>query len=88
MPISPIRSIETRQIHPGHQVDHKPRQMIRRQPIPDVRRQQKSLLTPTLNEVLRHTRIPPAEPDGTPLRDSLRAEQGCDQAEGRVPSPL
>ena len=35
----------SREIHLLHRSDHKPRQMIRRQPIPQRRRQQKHLLT-------------------------------------------
>ena len=65
MTVSPIRPIERRQIHLPHGVHHKPRQMIRRQPIPHVRRQQKPLLTTTLKEVLRHTEIVLNVPDGT-----------------------
>src|SRR5262249_7930827 len=48
-------------------VDHEPRQMIRRNPIPDIRRQQKPLLTTPLNEVLRHTGIVITAPDRTPF---------------------
>jgi len=39
---------------PADRVDHEPRQMILRQPIPQRRRQQKRLLTMTINEVLSH----------------------------------
>jgi hypothetical protein len=49
--------------------------MIRRQPVPDIRRQQEPLLTITTNEVLRHPGIAPLGPDGTPLRDSLRGKE-------------
>ena len=65
--IRPISAIERRQIHPTHDVDHEPRQMILRQPLPHVRRQQKPLVTTTLNKVLRHTRIVLKEPDGNPF---------------------
>jgi hypothetical protein len=44
MTVSPIIGVERRQIHLRHGVNHKPRQMIRRQPIPDIRRQQEPLL--------------------------------------------
>ena len=70
--IRPIRTIKRRQIQLRHRIDHEPRQMIRRQPIPDVRRQQEPLLPMTFNEVLRHTGIVLNVPDdGTPLRDSV-----------------
>ena len=71
MTISPVGGIERRQIHVGHGVDHKPRQMIGGQPLPHIRRQQKALLTPAFYEVLRHTGIPLTGADGPPLRDSL-----------------
>jgi hypothetical protein len=63
MTIGPISAIERRQIHLGHRVDHKPRQMIGRQPLPHVRRQQKSLLTATFDEILRHPGMLLARPD-------------------------
>ena len=75
MTVNPIGGIERRKIHLLDRVDHKLRQMIRRKPIPHVRRKQKSLLTPTLNEVLRHTGIVLNSADGPPLRNSLRPQQ-------------
>src|SRR5215207_4660022 len=71
MTIGPIGGRERRQIHLGHGVDHKPRQVVARQPLPHVRRQQKPLLTATLDEVLRHAGMLPARPDGPRLCDSL-----------------
>jgi hypothetical protein len=56
MTIGPIGRIEPRQVHLGHRLDHKPRQMIGRQPLPHIRRQQEPLPTTTLNEVLAHGR--------------------------------
>jgi hypothetical protein len=44
-----------------------------RQPIPDVRRQQKRLLTIGRDEVLAHTGIVLTAPDRPPLRNSLHA---------------
>jgi hypothetical protein len=41
-------------IDPIDGVDHKPREVILRQPIPDVRRQQERLLTITRNKAGRH----------------------------------
>ncbi|HUA49170.1 MAG TPA: hypothetical protein VMA77_28295, partial [Solirubrobacteraceae bacterium] len=63
MTIGPIRAIERAQVQLRDRVDHKPRQMIARQPIPHVRRQQKTLIPPALNEILRHTRIVLNAPD-------------------------
>ena len=65
--VSPIGGIERRQIHLLDGIDHEPRQMIRPEPIPHVRRQQKPLLTTTLNEVLRHAEIVLDSADGTAL---------------------
>ena len=45
--------------------------MIRRQPLPHVRRQQEPLLTTALNEVLRHTAIVLNASDGTFARHPL-----------------
>ena len=60
----PDRPHRTPKVHALHGVDHEPRQVIRRQPIPHVRRQQKPLLSTALNEVLRHTEIVLNAPDG------------------------
>jgi hypothetical protein len=50
--VRPIRRIERGQIEPTNSVDHEPRQMILRQPIPQRRWHQESLLTITINEVI------------------------------------
>ena len=71
--IRPIRAIERRHIHLTHGIDHEPRQMIPRQPIPHVRRQQEPLLTTTFNEVLRHTGIVLNAPDRTLCATASRA---------------
>jgi hypothetical protein len=87
MTIGPIGAIKRRQIHPGHGVDHKPRQVVCRQPPAHVRRQQKPLLTATLDEVLRHPGILVTRPDRPRLCDSLddlRASAGARSG----PSPL
>ena len=49
--------------------------MIGREPIPQRRRHQETLLTVTFNEVLGHPRIPLNGPDGTTLCDSHRAKR-------------
>jgi hypothetical protein len=56
--VRPIRRIERGQIELLDRLDHEPRQMICRQPIPQRRRHQKRLLTVAINEVLGHPRIP------------------------------
>ena len=50
-PILAIRRIKLAQVHPRHRVEHKPRKVPLRQPIPHVRRQQERLITVTTNEV-------------------------------------
>ena len=83
--ISPIRPIERREVHLSDRVDHEPRQVIGRQPIPYVRRQKKALFTPTVNEVLRHAEILLNMPDGTSFvrqpprhwRSGLRPRTHC-----------
>src|SRR5213076_857892 len=85
--ISPIRAIERRQIHLTHGIDHEPRQMIPRKPIPHVRRQKKPLLTPTLNEVLRHTEIMLNMPDRTSLCDTLSSQQQYQARKSRARTP-
>ena len=81
-----------------HSVDHEPRQMIRRQPIPHVRRQQEPLLTTTFDEVLSHLGILLNAPDGTvcatasstpgPLLDArARPCPHCGEAIDRCPRP-
>jgi hypothetical protein len=52
--ISPVLTKDRAQIQPLDDIEHKPRQMIPRQPIPDARRQQEILVPITRQEVLRH----------------------------------
>ena len=49
--------------------------MIGRQPLPHIRRQQETLLTATLDEVLRHAGMLQTQPDRTPLRNSLSPKE-------------
>jgi hypothetical protein len=72
--IRPINAIERAQIQLRHRVDHESRQMIARQPITHVRRQQETLIPPALNEILRHTGIVLNGSDGPGLCDSLVAK--------------
>jgi hypothetical protein len=73
-----IRSIggeERLEIETRDRIEHKPREMILRQPVPQRRRQQKRLLTITFNEVLGHPSIQRAGPD-RPLCATSTAESG------------
>jgi hypothetical protein len=73
--VSAIRPIERREINLLYRLDHEPRQMILRQPLPQRRRHQKRLLTTTFNEILSHPAIPQHPPDAKALRASLTREQ-------------
>ena len=75
MAIGAVGAIKRRQVHLGDGLDHEPRQVIVREPITHVRREQKPLLTSALNEVLSHTGMIFGEPDGANLCDSLRPER-------------
>jgi hypothetical protein len=57
LPIGAIRPIEPVQIHLINRPQHRPHQMILRQPIHQRRRQQQHLPTITRNEVLTHPNI-------------------------------
>jgi hypothetical protein len=54
MPVSPIRRIELLEFELIDGLRHEIRQMIRRQPIPQTRRQQQLLITITQQKVLGH----------------------------------
>jgi hypothetical protein len=74
-PINAIRVIDGAQIDLFDSVQHKPRQMVLRQPLAQAGRQQQFLLTIALQEILRH-RPPPLgdqhivlnHPDDTPTK--------------------
>jgi hypothetical protein len=57
MTVGAIGSKERGQIHLRDRVDHKPCQVILRQPHAQARRQQQLLLAITRQEVLRHVRM-------------------------------
>jgi len=70
--IEAIDRIERLQLHLRDGVDDKPRQMVLRQPLPDIGRHQKRLITITRDEALSHHQMVLNPPDSTPdLRDSL-----------------
>jgi hypothetical protein len=56
-PIKPGGRVEGVQVHLADGVDHEPRQVILRQPLPNVRRHQKRLLTVAGHEVPSHHQI-------------------------------
>jgi hypothetical protein len=61
--VGAIRGVERRQIHLRDRLDHKPCQVILRQPLAQAGRQQQLLLAITRQEVLRHARIALTAPD-------------------------
>jgi hypothetical protein len=62
-----IGTKERRDIHLLNSRQNEPREMIRRQPLPQVRRKQQLLIPVTSNEVLGHTSIVLNPPDSTPF---------------------
>ena len=60
-----IRPVKRVQIHLLHRLQHEPREMVLRQPIPQIRRQQQLLITITRNEVPGHSGIVLNPPDTT-----------------------
>ena len=63
--VSAVCRIKRVDVHHRHRVDDKPRQVIIRQPIADIRRHQKRLITITRDEVLSHGAIVLNPPDST-----------------------
>jgi hypothetical protein len=57
MTVSTIRAIEPSQVHLPDRIHHEQREMVLRQPIPKIRRQQQLLITITRQEVLGHAVI-------------------------------
>jgi hypothetical protein len=65
--ITAIGRIERLQLHLLDRRQHEPRQMILRQPLPNIRRHQKRLLTITRDEALTHCQMVLNPPDNTRL---------------------
>jgi hypothetical protein len=63
--IRPIRPVERVQVHLLDRAQHRPDEVILRQPIRQRRRQQHHLAAVTRDEVLTHPRIVINAPDGT-----------------------
>jgi hypothetical protein len=57
VPVGAIGGLERRKIDPRHGVNHKPREVILRQPLAQAQRQQQILLAITRQEILRHAGI-------------------------------
>jgi hypothetical protein len=55
MPIGPVPGIERAQVQGGHRVQHHEHQIVLRQPLAHVHRQQQRLITLREKEILRHT---------------------------------
>jgi hypothetical protein len=66
-PVLAVGRIERRHIDPLDGIDHEPREVFLRQPIPDVRRQQERLLTITRNKAGRHDDMVLTAPDDNPV---------------------
>ena len=70
-PVLAIGAIERIQIHLADGIDHEPRQVVLREPVPDVGRHQKRLLAITRDKALAHHQMVMNPPDDPDLRDSL-----------------
>ena len=81
---SAIVRVERFQIETIDALDHEPRQLIRRQPIPQRRPHQERLLTVTFDEVLGHARNPIGPPGQNPFCDSHRGMRGRECAPPRT----
>jgi hypothetical protein len=65
VPVSTVVGVELREIHPLHDRDHEPREVIRGQPVIHARRQQEHPIAIASQKVLRHPHILLIPPDGT-----------------------
>jgi hypothetical protein len=74
MPVGAIGRVERRRVDHPDDVDDKPREVILRQPVPDIRRHQERLLTITRDEVLRHPGIVLNPPDSRTFVRQPRVE--------------
>jgi hypothetical protein len=81
MTVGAIGRIKCGQIHLRDRVDHKPRQMVLRQPLAQARRQQQLLLAITRDEVLRHPGILLTDPDRPHF---VQQPQGVCESESNV----
>ena len=81
-PIRPITTVKGRQVHLRHRVEHVPRQVVLRQPLPQRRRHQESLIQIHSNEVLSHPKMVIARPDRPPVYET------ASQQSERAPDPV
>ena len=75
-PIDAIGGVERLEVHLGHGVDDKPREVPRRQPLADIGRHQKRLLAITRDKALAHHRMVLNPPDDTPTYATATGESG------------
>src|SRR4051812_698030 len=75
-PVLAIRDVEHVEIHLRGGVDHEPREMIHRQPIPDIRCHQKRLLAITRDKALAHHQMVLNPPDDTPTYATASTSSG------------
>jgi hypothetical protein len=97
MPVRPISREKRGQIELRHRVNHKPREVILRQPLTQARRQQQLLLAITRQEVLRHAGIVLITSDRPPLcatasmegdsESGATAFHGCESEAGADRAP-
>jgi hypothetical protein len=78
-----IGGIKRRQIQPLHRRQHKPREMVFGQPLPQIRRHQQHLLAINRQKVHGHAQNRPQPPGRTPFMRQPPSEAAA--ARGRVP---
>jgi hypothetical protein len=54
VPVSPVHAPETAQVQRGHRVQHDEGEIVLRQPLAHIHRQQQRLITLRAKEILRH----------------------------------
>jgi hypothetical protein len=86
-PIDAVGGIKRIEIHLRDRVDDKPRQMPRRQPLTDVRRHQKRLLTITRDKALTHHQMVLNPPDDTPTYATATRESDSVRSRRRGATP-
>jgi hypothetical protein len=84
MPIRAVGGIERSQIELADCVDHKPSEMVLRQPVAQARRQQQHLRTITSDEVLAHAQIVDPEPDATTLYATATSHSGSGDSSSEI----
>jgi hypothetical protein len=65
-PVPAVGRIEIVEVHLAHGIEHEPREVTFRQPLPNIRRHQKRLLAITRDKALAHHQMVLNPPDDTP----------------------